>query len=1104
MPLRIVSAKLTASPDKIYLEEIKTCLAEEKNRELILMVPDRFSYNAEKLICDTFGGVGLGGVEVLTFQRLLRKTEGAECALSAVGKQMLLKSIINKTIDEKSVFYGAKDRQGFTSSVMDVIYDWKKFCISPENLKKAAENTGNSTTGKKLESLILIYEEYIRIFEEKGYTDEEDLLFALADNISKQNLQNTVIFIDSFVEFTTAQINVIKAYLEAGALVNVFLPVAEGEADDVSFVPEHTYGALKQMCNCEGFEFSHETLGTEEFINPAVSFLCSTYDSRDEKYKGKAQGIKLVCSNDVYEEAERTAKEILDLVCDKGYDFSDISVLCGSPEKYTSCIEAVFERCKIPYFSDYKMPLSNTGISILLTSVFDIAEKKSFPLSAVMRYLKTGYVLDTPEDADYLTAFAAKKNIRGSMWGEEKYFESFAMGVFDEVMGKKAKAVDDGGRLLTLRKSFAEPLLKYYESSKGRKTIKEHTGAFFELLQDINLYEKIRSRIDYLEKTGDENEAARLTHIWNIIIDIFDQMVVSLEGERINRQTFGEYLKAGIDGSDISLIPTVTNGVSVSDAGHRNGGRVKALFILGATRDTVPATKTEDGIITEDEIEIIDCIPKTLGKSKRNLSKEFELLSAFSEVTENLYISYSKTDLEGAAEERSHIFDLIKDKFEGIDFETKENDLFIAAPEIMLRKLLIRLSDGGELSGEYECIRDWFESKEQYKKELDLIKTAEEYKNTGSRISPDISKALYEGYDRYSVSRLEEYFKCPFMYFADFGLKLDTQETNEVKSTDTGSIVHHALALFCEEAENRGGFKTLTDAKREEIVHSVMEDIKEKSNPDNDPKLNGVLERVESTVSKAAELVNLMFDRGKYSIYGNEIKFEDFEIDEKTRFHGIIDRLDIFEEDGKVALRVVDYKTGEKEFNFADALNGIDLQLVVYAMAAEKLFGGGADVRGFFYNSLKKKIAKCTSPEEVEKEIKKQFRLSGIVIEDKDIEYEVRTGADMDRLLLVNKESDFLPVSLKKDDLYCARSSVSSPEILKAVYRAVKETVKEAGESIRQGNVSAYPYVHGKHDSCRFCDFKSICMYDRYENDAVNDGSRGRAEFREIEKEAEL
>ena len=1102
MPLRIIRTKLTMAAKEIYLKEMENCLAEDKNRELVLMVPDRFSYNAEKLICDTFGGVGLGGVEVLTFNRLLRKLEGMDNALSTVGKQMLLQSIINKCIDESSVFWGAREQRGFTSSVLDVIYDWKKFCISPEDLKKGTESITHDTTRRKLEGLILIYGEYIKAFTEKGYTDEEDLLADFAGSIKNQS--NTVIWIDGFTELVTAQVNVIKAYIEQGADVRFFLPMSMGEPDDGGYVPELLCDTLKKMCITGGLPFTEEVAELKEEINPAISFLCATYDRQEEVYPYSFDGIKIFCADDVYEEAERAAMEILDLVSDRGYDFSEISLLCGNPEKYVSCIEAVFERCKIPYFSDYKMPLSNTSVSILLTSVFDITDKKSFPLASVKRYLKTGYVFEATDDADYLAAFATKKNIRGSMWGEDKYFESHPQGVFDEAMGKKAKDVKDDGRLLALRAAFAEPLLKYYDASKGRKTVKEHVGAFFDLLTDIKLYDKIRIKIDELEKAGDENEAARLTHIWNIIIEIFDQMVVSLDGEKINRQTFGEYFKAGIEGSDISLIPTVTNGVSVSDAGHRNGGRIKALFILGATRDTVPPVKTEDGIITEEEMEIVDCIPKTLGKSKRNLSKEFELLSAFSEASEYLYISYAKADLEGAAEESSHIFDLLRSKFKGLDFEKRENDLFITAPEIMLRKLLVRLSGEEGIGADFECIRDWFSEKAEYKKELELINTAAEYKNSSGKISSHAAEALYEGLDKYSVSRLEEYFKCPLMYFLDYGLRLDSDETGGVKSTDTGSVVHHALALFCDRVEKEHDWKSLTDSERETIVKSLMADIGEKSNPDGSKKLEGVLDRVESTVLKAAELINLMFVRGRYSIYGNEINFDNFRIDENTSFRGIIDRLDVFEDGDRVHLRVVDYKTGEKEFDFADALNGVDLQLVIYAMAAEKLYGGGADVRGFFYNSLKKKIAKCNSPEEIQREIKKQYKLSGIVIEDRDKEYEVKTGADMDMRLLEDKESEFLPVALKKGDIYTSKSGVSSPDVLNAVCREVKDLVSKAGQSIRGGDVRAYPYVHGKQDSCRFCDFKSVCMFDRFENDRVNDGSRGRAALKEIEKEAQL
>ena len=59
--------------------------------------------------------------------------------------------------------------------------------------------------------------------------------------------------------------------------------------------------------------------------------------------------------------------------------------------------------------------------------------------------------------------------------------------------------------------------------------------------------------------------------------------------------------------------------MSVSDAGHRKGSDVKALIILGATRDTVPPVNIDDGLITETELENISSLPSSVGKSYRNL-----------------------------------------------------------------------------------------------------------------------------------------------------------------------------------------------------------------------------------------------------------------------------------------------------------------------------------------------------------------------------------------------------------------------------------------------------------------------------------------------------
>ena len=45
---------------------------------------------------------------------------------------------------------------------------------------------------------------------------------------------------------------------------------------------------------------------------------------------------------------------------------------------------------------------------------------------------------------------------------------------------------------------------------------------------------------------------------------------------------------------------------------------------------------------------------------------------------------------------------------------------------------------------------------------------------------------------------------------------------------------------------------------------------------------------------------------------------------------GIIDRVNVLKKDGEVYVRVVDYKTGAKEFSVSDAKEGLNLQLLIY------------------------------------------------------------------------------------------------------------------------------------------------------------------------------
>ncbi|MBQ7976301.1 MAG: PD-(D/E)XK nuclease family protein, partial [Clostridia bacterium] len=825
MPLRIIKTGLTSRKCDRYVKEIKEYISPDGKRKLILMVPDRFSYNAEKLICDELGGTGFNGVSVQTLHQFIRKNaSSADKVLLNEGKQMLLRRIINKCIDESSVFYGAKERNGFIESVLEVLEDWKRFCIDLNELESEINSLPDGITRHKLTVLKTVFEAYRKEFDKNKYKDEADLLFDTSAEIrNSAGYSDAIVWIDGFVEFVPAETEIISAFLSVGADVRIYLPCKPGgnvDTDDVYSVPQRTCYNLCKLCKEHGFQYSVVEEAYECNTNSELSFLCETYDDRDAVFSGEVNSIVLREADDVYEEVENAAREIVKLVSSKNCDFSDISILCGDINGYSSCIEAVFSRYSIPYFSDYKVPLLNHPVSILLTSVFEIVRNKSFPASHMIRYLKTGYIVSDNNDIDYLSLYIAKRGIRGGMWKEDKYFEMLPGGFFDEALGKSGKVNLRSKRLIGMRKIVSEPLYAYYEKTKGKKTVSEHVTAFFDFMNDIKLFDKIHENIQNFESVGENNEAARLAHVWNLLVNLFDQMVAMSGDEKISRATFGEYFKAGIEGSEISIIPAVQNGVSVSDAGHRKGSGVKALIILGATRDTVPAVKREDGLITENELESVKSLPGTVGKAYRNLSKEFELVTAFSETSDFLYISWCSMGAGGEKTIKSPVFEFLMAKFPGLGFTNCDTSEFIASPESMLHKLLTRISNNEKLSAYDIAVKEWFLSGDEWKDAFLLLEEAEKYSELVGCISKDVAKELYKNLTQYSVSRLEKYFQCPFMYYLSYGLHLDDGEVYGLKSTDTGNVVHHALAKFCQLVE--------TGAETKEEKRSCWQNITDK------------------------------------------------------------------------------------------------------------------------------------------------------------------------------------------------------------------------------------------------------------------------------------
>ena len=196
------------------------------------------------------------------------------------------------------------------------------------------------------------------------------------------------------------------------------------------------------------------------------------------------------------------------------------------------------------------------------------------------------------------------------------------------------------------------------------------------------------------------------------------------------------------------------------------------------------------------------------------------------------------------------------------------------------------------------------------------------------------------------------------------------------------------------------------------------------------------------------------------------------------RLQGRIDRIDVAEDDEKVYVKVVDYKSGDRHFDLAALYYGLQLQLVVYMNAAlevEAKKHPDKDIvpAALLYYHIDDPAVESPvelTEEEIEEQIAGQLRMRGVVSSEPGIVERLDEGTW--------SKSDVIPVERKKDGTFSARSSVLSGEELKTVSDYVSKKVAGIGREILDGKISLNPYEMGSEEACTWCAYKRVCGFE--------------------------
>ncbi len=1120
MLLDLIYGKIGSGKTEKCIELIERTLKKNPTHRAILTVPDQYSYITEKIIVERLGGTGVNGIEVLTFSQFFRRyINKKKNYLTPSGKQMLYYNAVAKSVSEGGLFARSAEKTGFIKEVSELICEMKRYLVTPEDLKAAMVEEG-SLLFRKLKEFSKIYEKY-NSFMKPEFADSDEDFIVFADFVMEsEEFSNTHIWFDGFSDFLPQHYIVIKAFLKKAQSVHITLPIEENAEEDGVFEPViKSREILKSLCKKTGARFYEQFCPDECFTikSPEISHLVKNWDKRQNVYKNKTDNISVFLARDLYSETEQVAKKILKEV-KNGTRFRDISIMCSDMEKYSHLIEAIFSDYKIPYFSDEEMPVTNHPIILTILAAFEISEE-NWSYESVFKYLRTGFIYEKCENGvkaierdyiDMLENYVLRCGIRGKKeWLCEEDWTEKEGRIFDVILQEKKKPLEDIEVINSIRKTICKPFENFYKNTSGRKNVRELAFALYEFLCDINLYEGIQLEVNNLNSEGRRNEAEQAKQIWNLLMQVIDQAVVVMGEEHCKKEDFVKMIRAALSKAVMQIIPPGLDSVSVCAADRNSPGHFDIIFFVGAIAGTMPKEPQSGGILTDAERKMLSKKGVEIAKDSKEKAKQemFKFYRCVASANKKIFFSYPLSNSEGEVKQPANIVkDLAKmfPEMEISDDILPENEREIINQKQAFLYVMSSVSDKN-LEENAKNIKEHYKWDGEFSNRLKLADFAIEYRKKQPQIKRESAKLLYNNYHNYSVSKLSDYAACPFEYFVKHGLKAKEQEVYKIQKFEIGSLLHWAVCEYCKEVEKNcksfgesaKAWHTLTLEESNKILEKIMKDISERTLSranKNQNKIAYLLARMEKILKRSAEIVRLSLSEGEYSAVCYE---EDFIVDiewgeRKIALNGKIDRVDaaLYPDEGKISLRIIDYKSGKKEFDVVSISNNTDMQLVVYAIAATELYKKGSlgragrgltpSVGGILYNKLRNDMVSCTAKEaeNIDELLKKDMRLDGIVVSDGD---DMDIARKMDKKLgeKVNK-SDFMKLSLnsKGDALNMRDSSVTTKEKFDILVNYVKKATVKLDDKIFSGDIGINPVTGKNKSACSYCNYKEICLYD--------------------------
>ena len=1116
MGIRLILGRSGSGKSSMLYDTLIQRSVIEPEKRFYLLVPDQFTMQIQKDIISRHPDKGIMNIEILSFSRLAFRIFGETGAdqlsvLDDSGKSLILRKVAGDTKDQLAVIGSNLRKNGYLHEVKSAVSEFMQYGVNTEAIDKMIACSGHRRMlQQKLADLKILmnsFQEYIK----DHFITSEETMSKLAELIGKSRLvKDSVFALDEFTGFTPVQWKVIcelGKYAQEVTITSVIenpeLLLKPADEQNLFYLGLKTVQTLNKICSEEAIK-RQEDFWIQE--SPVKRYASHKYLAHLEEnlfrypaklMMGQTDEIEMFQTKSPKDEVRFVADEIEKLIRSNNYRYQDIAIVTGDLEGYSHFFRHEFEKLDIPCFIDQTRAILLNPFTECLRGALSVVVA-DFTYESVFHFLRSGVMDLTQDEIDVLENYILETGIRGSRKWTQVWTRKPYKTICDENLQLE--------NLNLIRQKITdslEPLMKPLTN------VEDIVLALYNLTQRMKIQQKLAGYEEFFMQKGDRNKAKEYAQIYRLVMQLLEQIHGLIGKEEMDLKEFAQILEAGLAEIQVGIIPLNHDRVMIGDIERTRLKEIKILFFAGINDGIIPKRDAKGGLISDVDRDFLEQNQFELAPSPRRQMyiQRLYLYMNMTKPTHRLYLSYSAVAQDGKSLRPGYLIGTIRKMFPDckvtkMNFEQNAYPIYQmeAGMEYLANNLREYASQRFDNLADLKAVLNAVEETERYENQSEkqgenqsrkLIDAAF-YMHTDSKLLEKAARKLYGEVLENSISRLEKFAGCAYSHFLQYGLGLEEREEFSFENTDLGNIYHAVLEGFSSRlVRDNKSWDTITTDEMDKIVDETVDEVAAGYGETilfSTAQRTYLIERIRKVMRRSVLAIKYQLGKGSFLPTHFEVPFSllgdlpsvtvKLSQQDSMSLKGRIDRVDLAEEEA-VYVKVVDYKSGNKDFGPAEFYYGLQLQLLTYLNAAVdmvKATNPGKDVipaAALYYHiddPMLLRTEAIASPEEWQNKISSQLKTKGVVNGCNEVVKKLDSQ--------IEKKSDVVPVEYDSSGEISKRSSAYQQEELDAMLKYASKKIAALGREIMTGQVSVNPYETKDTTACAYCPYQAVCKLD--------------------------